>query len=67
MYNHLKCTLDLVRELSQVALENMRVASEASIQATGRGRRGGGSDGHGRVGGRGDGHKDEDESGSFQL
>ncbi|KAL0000264.1 hypothetical protein SO802_019866 [Lithocarpus litseifolius] len=37
MYNHLLHILDLVRELSQVALENARVASEASTQATGRG------------------------------
>ena len=47
MYNHLQHTLDVVGELSWVALENVCVQSEASTQATGRGRRGGGSAGRG--------------------
>ena len=38
MYNHLKRTLDVVGELSRVALENAHAtATEASTQATGRG------------------------------
>ena len=43
VYNHLKRTLDLVGEMSRVALENAHAtASEASTQATGcgGGRRG---------------------------
>ncbi|KAK7823317.1 serine/threonine-protein phosphatase 7 long form like protein [Quercus suber] len=47
-------TLDLVGELNQVALDNVRaMASEASTHATSRGGRGGGSRGRGRSGGRG--------------
>ena len=68
MYNHLKSMLDLVGELNRVALENAcATASEESTQATGHGRRGGGSGGRGRAGGCGGGHEDEDESGNFQL
>nr|POE76726.1 hypothetical protein CFP56_76677 [Quercus suber] len=50
MYNHLLHTLDVVKELSQVALENAWAASEASTQATGRGGQGGGSRGRGGAG-----------------
>ena len=65
VYNHLKSTLDLVRELSRVALENARaMAIEASTQATSHGGRGHGSGGHGHGGGR---NEDEDDSGNFQL
>ena len=77
MYNHLLHTLDVVGELSRVALGNARVQSEASTQATGRGGRGGGSAGHGGTGGRRGGRgpmpapvrccEDEDESGNFHL
>ena len=77
MYNHLLHTLDVVGELSRVALGNVRVQSEASTQATGRGGRGGGSAGHGGTGGRRGGRgpmpapvrccEDEDESGNFHL
>ena len=57
VYNHLKRTLDVVGELSQVALKNVRAtATEASTQVTGRGR-----------GGRGGGHEDDDDLGNFQL
>ena len=68
VYNHLKSTLDLVGELSRVALENTHAtATEASTQAIGRGGQGRGSTrrGHGR--GRGGGNEDEDDSGNFQL
>ena len=66
MYNHLKMTLDLVRELSRVALENARaMTTEASTQATSRGGRGRGSGGRGRSGGPGGGHEDEDDLGNF--
>ena len=66
--------LDVVGELSRVALENVRAtATEASTQVTGRG--GGGreskgrvcSGGHGHSGGRGGGHEDDDDLGNFQL
>ena len=73
MYKHLKRTLDIVGELSRVALENMRVASEASIQAIGCGEQGGGSRGHGHGGGHGGGRGcmpmpvRSCESGNFQL
>ena len=77
MYNHLLHTLDVVKELSRVALENARVVSEASTQATGCGGRGGGSGGRGGAGGHKGGHgpalapirscEDEDESGNFHL
>ena len=75
MYNHLIHTLDVVGELSQVALENTRAMSEASTQATGHGRRGGGSRGHGGTRGHRGGHGPvlapvrsyEDESGNFHL
>ena len=77
MYNHLKRMLDLVGELSRVALENMHAASEASTQATSHGEQGGGSRGCGYSGGHGGGRgrtltpirscEDEDESGNFQL
>ncbi|KAK9997951.1 hypothetical protein SO802_017554 [Lithocarpus litseifolius] len=77
MYNQLLRTLDLVGELSRVALENERAASEESIQATGSGGRGGGSGGRGDVGGRRGGHgpaptpvrscEDDDDSGNFHL
>ena len=71
MYNHLMHTLDLVGELSWVALENVCAVSEANTQITGHGRQGGGSGGHG--GGRGCAPMPvrncevEDESGNFQL
>nr|POE71635.1 hypothetical protein CFP56_48967 [Quercus suber] len=62
MYNHLKSTLDLVEELSRVALENVRAsATEASTQATGRGGGGRGSGRRGRSRGPGGGHGDEDD------
>ena len=74
VYNHLKRTLDLVRELSRVALENTHaMATKASTQATGRGRGGCGFGGRGRSGGRGHsgghggGHEDDDDLGNFQL
>ena len=78
MYNHLKSMLDLVGELNRVALENAcATASEESTQATGHGRRGGGSRGHGGTRGHRGGHgpvlapvrsyEDEDESGNFHL
>ena len=54
MHNHLPHTLDVVGELSRVALENVCVQSEVSTQATGRGDRGGGSTGRGGVRGRSD-------------
>uniref|UniRef100_A0A7N2L136 Uncharacterized protein n=1 Tax=Quercus lobata TaxID=97700 RepID=A0A7N2L136_QUELO len=54
--------LDLVRELNRVALENTcATLSEASTQATGHGRRGGGFGGRGHAGGCGGGREDEDE------
>ena len=60
--------LDLVGELSRVALENVcATVSEANTQATGHGRQGGGFGGRGRDGGRGGGREDEDDSGNFQL
>ena len=71
MYNHLRHTLDVVGELSRVALENACVQSEASTQAIGHGGRGGGSARHG--GSRGPAPapirccEDEDESGNFHL
>nr|POE83237.1 hypothetical protein CFP56_64971 [Quercus suber] len=68
VYNHLKSTLDLVKELSRVALENVRATTtEVSTQATGHGRGGRGSGGHGRSGGPGGGHEDKDDLGNFQL
>ena len=68
MYNYLKSTLDLVGELSRVALENAHAtAVEASTQATGYGGGGHGSGRRGRNGGRGGGREDEDDSGNFQL
>ena len=77
MYNHLLHTLDVVGELSRVALENTHVQSEASTQPIGRGGRGGGSAGSGGTGGRRGGCgpvlapirccEDEDESGDFHL
>ncbi|KAL0005608.1 hypothetical protein SO802_013169 [Lithocarpus litseifolius] len=68
VFNHLKSMLDLVEELSRVALGNApAMASEASIQATSRGGRGGGSGGRGRGGGRGGGREDEDDLSNFQL
>ena len=78
MYNQLLRTLDLVEELSRVALENTHAAaSEASTQATSRGGRGGGSGRRGGTGGRRGGHGpastpvcscvDEDESSNFHL
>ena len=60
--------LDLVGELSRVALENEHATvSEANTQATGHGGQGGGFGGCGRDGGHGGGHEDEDDSGNFQL
>ena len=66
--------LDLVREMSQAALENVRAtATEASTQATGCGGGGHGSGGDGCSGGRGysggreGGHEDDDDLGNFQL
>ena len=74
VYNHLKRTLDLVREMSRVALENAHAtATEASTQATGRGGGGHGFRGRGRSegcaynGGRGGGHEDDGVLGNFQL
>ena len=66
--------LDLVREMSQAALENARaMATEASTQAIGRGGGGRGFRGRGRSGGCaysggcGGGHEDDDVLGNFQL
>ena len=68
VHNHLKSTLDLVRELGQVAMENVRATViEASTQATGRGGGGRGSRGRGCSGGCRGGHEDEDDLGNFQL
>ena len=74
VYNHLKRTLDLVGEMSRVALENVHATvTKASTQATGRGGGGHGSRGCGRSGGRpysggrGGGHEDDDVLGNFQL
>ena len=77
MFNHLLHTLDVVGELSQAALENVRVQSEASTQATGCGGRGGRLIGRGGAGGRRGGCvlvptlvcccEDEDELGNFHL
>ena len=74
VYNHLKRTLDLVREMSRAALENAcATATKASTQAIGRGGGGHGSGGHGRSGGHGysgghvGGHEDDDDLGNFQL
>ena len=68
MYNHVKSTLDLVGELSRVALENARASvTESSTQATGRGGGGRGSGRRGRSRGPGGGHEDKDDFGNFQL
>ena len=74
VYNHLKRTLDLVREMSRAALENAcATATKASTQATGRGGGGCGSRGRGRSGGRAysggrvGGHEDDNVLGNFQL
>ena len=74
VYNHLKRTLDLVREMSRVALENAHAtATEVSTQAIGHGGGGRGSGGrvcsggHGHNGGRGGGHEDDNDLGNFQL
>ena len=77
MHNHLLHTLDVVGELSLVALENVCVQSEVSTQATSHCDRGGGLAGHGGARGRRDCcgptlvpvHccEDEDESGNFHL
>ena len=52
MYNHLLHTLDVVGELSRVALENAHVQSEASTQVTSCGGQGGSSVGRGGAGSR---------------
>nr|POE44584.1 hypothetical protein CFP56_77643 [Quercus suber] len=62
MYNHVKSTLDLVGELSRVALENERAsATAASTPATGRGGGSRGSGQHGRSRGPEGSHEDEDD------